>query len=391
VFLLLARGSLAAGKVDDAIINLKQLLDLVPDHTEALKLLSQSYELKMKPQDAEETLEKAIALNPMDEKSVNSLLKIYDQRGEQERGTLLLKTLLRDQPGQATYGVALLQRLWDEGNWSDVYQEGLNIIGPILSNSSESEDEQQAVVSLFSEAVYQKGRGMLDRRELLKEPAVQASKAFSQQHMHKMMNSSDAKTQHAILVDRLNLLLLEPLVALPSLPANFQVQESDLPVALQIAFLQGDQELHTKWLALAKRVNDKQTITEQLYAVGDYAGAMQLVDQQLLEHPDDKDALQVRQRIVSDQADMREQLESLTMLPGRISDSYWEKAASDVLRLGNTDWRAQAMIGDALAKRHHPELALLHQRLAAQYAPTPKDKQYWTRRAEKTARSIARR
>jgi hypothetical protein len=44
-----------------------------------------------------------------------------------------------------------------------------------------------------------------------------------------------------------------------------------------------------------------------------------------------------------------------------------------------------------LAKRHHPELALLHQRLAAQYAPTPKDKQYWTRRAEKTARSIARR
>jgi tetratricopeptide (TPR) repeat protein len=332
VFLLLARGSLATGKVDDAIINLKQLLELVPDHTEALKLLSQSYELKMKPLDAEETLEKAIALNPMDEKSVASLLNIYDQRHEQERGTLLLKTLLRDQPGQATYGAMLLQRLRDAGDWEDVYQEGLSILGPILSNNAEPQDEQRAVVTLFSQAVYQKGRGMLDRRELLKEPAVQAAKVFSQDHMRNAMaNSADAKARETCLVDRLDLLLIEPLFALPPLPANFTPTENELPTALQIAFLQGNQDQHAQWLKSAKRsAGDKQAMMQQLYSIGDYSGAAQLADQILVEHQDDQDAqhnmaIDMKQRILADQKSMQEQLASLDMLPRQISDDYWER------------------------------------------------------------------
>jgi hypothetical protein len=231
---------------------------------------------------------------------------------------------------------------------------------------------------------------MLDRRELLKEPAVRAAKAFSQEHMRAMANSSDEKAKAACLLDRLNLLLMEPLFALPPLPANFVPTEGELPVALQIAFLQGDRDLHAQWLEDVRHVDDKQGIMAQLYAIGDYTGAMQVADLILAEQPDNQDALQVKQRILANQSAMKEQLASLAMLPRHISDDYWEKAATDVLRLGSADWKAHALIGDALAKRKHPSLALLHERLAAQYAPTPKDKQYWTRRANKIERSLAR-
>jgi tetratricopeptide (TPR) repeat protein len=390
VFLLLARGSLAEGKVDDAIINLKQLLELVPDHSDALKLLSQSYELKMKPQDAEVTLEKAIALNPMDENSVASLLKIYNQRHEIERGNLLLKTLLKDQPGQAAYGYALMQRLYQEGAWEEMYEEGRSIVGPILANESETEQEKLAVVSLFAKAVHQKGRGMLDRQALLKEPTIQKAKTYSQEHLGRVISDPQPQAREAALQDRLNLLLMEPLVAVPPLPTDFMPTESELPLALQIAFLQGNKAAHQKWLDYAHRVAERQKIAEQLYSIGDYEGALYIVDRVLADNPQDKSAQLLKERLLADQKDMKEQLASLSMLPRKISDSYWRKAATDVLRLGSGDWKTHALIGEALVKRHHPELALTHQRLAARYAPTAKDKQYWMRKADKTARSLSR-
>lgn len=392
VFLLLAKGSFDTGKIDDAIINLKQLLELVPDHTEALKLLSQSYELKMKPEDAEGVLEKAIALNPMDEKSVSSLLKLYDQRRETERGILLLKTLLKDRPGQAVYGMLLLDRLAEQGRWEEVYQEALPLVGPVLQNSTDYPQERQEIVSLFSQAVYQKGRSMLDRRELLKEPMVLQARAFSQAGLKSSMTPSaetGALDLHLGLVSRLNLLLLDPLAQVPKLPVDLSPNEDDLPTALQISFLQGNMPLHDRLLAMVQVLDDKQSIARQLYSLGDYDGALAVVQQELAQHPDALDAKVLQGKILADQKSMKEQLSSLSMLPRKIPDAYWQKAATDVLRLGSADWQTHALLGNALEKRHHPGLALLHQRLAAQYAPTTRDKEYWSRRADKTARSVS--
>lgn len=390
VFLLLAKGSFDTGKIDDAIINLKQLLELVPDHTEALKLLSQSYELKMKPEDAEDVLEKAIALNPMDEKSVGSLLKIYDQRHETERGILLLKTLLKDRPGQAVYGLLLLDRLADECRWNEVYEEALPLIGPVLENGAEYPDERQAIMSLFSQAVYQKGRGMLDRRDLLKDPIVQQVRAFFQASLKSSMSPvAGQQDPHLGLVSQLNLLLLDPLAQVPKLPENISPSEEDLPVVLQIAFLQGNTALQNRLLKTVKSLDDKASIARQLYGLGDYEGALVVVEQELAEHPDSQEGKVLKRQILADQQSRKEQLASLSMLPRKIPDAYWQKAATDVLKLGSGDWQTHALLGNALEKRHHPGLALFHQRLAAQYAPTPKDRAYWSRRADKTARALS--
>lgn len=388
VFLFLAKGSFDTGKIDDAIINLKQLLGLVPDHTEALKLLSRSYELKMKPEDAEATLEKAIALNPMDEKSVASLLKIYDQRHEKERGMLLLRTLLKDRPGQQAYGMELLSRLVESGNWNEVYDEGGKLLAPLLANEPDS-PETRGILTFFAQAVYQKGRGMLDRRDLMNEPVVKQAKAYSQDHFQKTLSAPNQNLSEN-LEDRLNLLLMDPLTPLPPLPLITPTDETDLLNVLQISFLEGDQKLHDQLLTTTKNLDNKQLMAQQLYCLGDYPGAHTLVTQILEQHPDSTQAIELQNTIVQAEKSLEEQRLVFSMLPKKLPNSYWQKAAQDVLVLGAGDWETHAMVGKMLEKRRNPSLALRQQKLAAQYAPTAKEKNYWQRRAEKTARVIAK-
>jgi tetratricopeptide (TPR) repeat protein len=406
VYMLLARASLDTGKVDDAIINLKQLLELEPDHTEALKLLSQSYERKMKPEDAEIALEKAISLNPMDEKSVNALLKIYEQRREDDRSILVLKTLLKDHPGQAAYGQALLQRLANNGRWDEVYQEGVGIMADTITANRETgglnpQDpnaaqhalaQKEGIVSLFARAVYQKGRGMLDRRPLLKESTVQKAQTFAQmnlEHESKVFGPFAGQS----LQERLTLLLIDPVRPLPPLPANLRPQSQDLPTAIQIAFLQGDAVRHDQWVSQVKdqvKELNPLNVASLLYDLGDYQGAAALVEPYLAQHRDDSNAQLLKDKIAADRHALQEHIDILGMLPHRIPDGYWQKTACEVLELGAADSKAHAVVGTALEKRHHPELALIQMQLAAKYAATQKDREYWTRRADKAARNLAR-
>jgi tetratricopeptide (TPR) repeat protein len=388
VFFLLAKASLATGKIDDAIINLKQLLELVPDHTEALKLLSQSYELKMKPEDAEEVLEKAIALNPSDVKSVESLLKIYNQRDEIERGNLLLKTLLKNRPEQAIYVQTLLTRLNDAGQWEDAYAEGATLIEAVLSSPGASASEAQLQVSyLFAQSVYQKGRGMLDRRVLQQKPPVLKTRQFMQDHLASISRAGSVD-EAAILRDRLAILYIDPLAPLPPLPKAFNLNDDELASAIQMVFLAGNLAQHEQFLNRAKQAANSLDIARQLYNVGDYSGAKVLADAVLAAQPNSLPAKDLNENIAESQQEAEEQLRSLAMLPRRIADSYWQKAAVEALRVGSGDWRTHALLATVLEKRHQPMLALFHQQMAAHYAPSLKDKQYWDRKAERTARNI---
>jgi len=402
VYLLLARASIDAGKVDDAIINLKQLLELQPDHTEALKLLSLSYERKMKPEDAEVALEKAIALNPMDEKSVDALLKIYDQRREDDRSLLVLKTLLKDHPGQPSYALALLQRLADDGRWDEIYEEGTTIIPDTLSNQSENNTtlpepmvvqhtllQKEEVVALYARGVYQQGRSLLDRRPLLKEPAVNLAQGFAKVNLARESKVFGPFSSQS-LKERLSLLLIDPLTALPAFPANFQPQGPDLSLAIQIAFLQGDHARHDQWLKQVKNTESSLALAKTLYELGDYQAANMLTGSFLAQHPDSDEARQLQKKIAEDQATLQENLSILAMLPRKIPDGYWRKTASEVLELGSTDGQAHGTLGLALEKRHQPELALMQLKMAAKYANTQEERNLWKRRADKTTRYLER-
>lgn len=389
VYLFLAQASLEKGRTDDAIINLKQLLEIMPDHPQALKLLSQSYERKMKPEDASQVLERALALNSADEESVQALLKIYDQRGEEERGTLLLKSLLKAKPDQAAYGIWLMERLARKGHWDEAYGEGLTYMGAILANRAESEEELQVASRLFAQAVYQHGKGLLEQQPaLLVNPVVQQVYAYSHTHLQKELAAGRPG-----LSDRLSLLLLNPLLALPPLPSGWQPAPADGPLVLPISYLSGDLAWHEHVLERvgAQLQPEAQLKTAwQLFELGDYGGAKALSDRALKAQPQWAEALALRQKIGEARKSIDEQLNSLHMLPRRISDKYWDKAASDVLRLGSGDWQTHAKVAEALEKRRQSQLALVHQKLAAHYAPTERQREYWNRKAEKTAKKLAR-
>jgi tetratricopeptide (TPR) repeat protein len=400
VFLFLARASLALDKTDDAIIDLKQLLELEPNHTEALKLLSQAYAVKMKPENASQSLETAVALNPGDVKSVQALLKIYDAEGDIERGSLLLKSLLKTNPSQVEYVQALLERLIRKNRWRTAYEEGSQAIPGIITQESfpsATADSAVPAVSEFGEAVYYRARSMLDTRSLLNEPAVQSIAKFTRAHEAQLSKTlAESPTQATpeqvslLLQDRRTLLFLNPLEKVPPV-ALLPISNGNLAVALQIAFLSGDKPgyqnlmLRTKKLAVPDNTQagdsslpisgvSLQEIARQLYNVGDYHGAHSLLTIILTKNPK-LEAMQAMEKDVLEVLrDIDEQRIALQVLANKTSNLYWDKMAGQTLRTANGDWRTHALLGTLLTKKHRPALAAVQQQLAHRFAP-PEEKQ----------------
>lgn len=385
VFLLLARASLATNRVDDAIINLKQLLEVTPEHTEALKLLSQSYERKMMPEDAEQTLQKAIAINPGDERSVDALLKIYDQRGEPERGILLLKTMLKSRSGQPRYAQQLLYRLERQQRWEDAYIEGINLFPAILASNEVPSPARQELQHLFALAVYWQSKDLLDNHRILNEPAVKSLQTALEQTL-----SQNPQSKTANLETQRDLLLLSPLNSQARPKANSVLVTTDLPLALQVAYLSGDQSLYNRLLATAQAAeNQRIPAARQLADVGDYTGASHLIDAALRSGQAKNPEIQyLREQLTEHQKQIQEHLTSISMLPRKVPDTYFENAASEALRLGAGYWETHATLAKALEKRHAYDLAYIQQKLAAHFAPTEKDRTYWQRKIDKTARTL---
>jgi tetratricopeptide (TPR) repeat protein len=389
VFLLLAKASLETGRVDDAIINLKQMLQIVPEDADGLKLLSQSYELKMKPEDAAQALEKAIALNPSDMDSVDALLKIYDQRKQSDRGILLLKTLLKDRPGQPYLAQLLLSRLAEAECWDEAYTEGLGFVGIILSDPNANGDAQQAVVNLFLQAAYQHGRGLINRQDLLRDPVTAQARQFAQSRLNAMIANGESAQGYDI-TNRLNLLFLDPLQALPPLPESYTPSDAQLGETLQLHFLQGNRAQYQRLLNYAKTASAHGlALARQLFQLGDYSGAQALLSAKSFEGTAQaEEARTLQQRVHHSQKLLEEHVASLSILPRRISNAYWQNAVKETLKVGCVDGRAHAQVARSLERRDQEALALLHQRLAAQYATDPKDEKYWRRQADKKARHL---
>jgi tetratricopeptide (TPR) repeat protein len=388
VFFLLARASLATNRVDDAVINLKQLLEIVPEHTAGLKLLSTSYERKMMPEDAEQTLQKAIALNPVDEKSVETLLKIYEQRGEQERGLLLLTTLIKEAPQEAGYAARLLSYLQRQQRWKRSYEEGLILVPALLNNPKVSEEAKRELAHYFALAVNWQNKTLLNNQAVLSEPAVQTLQTYLIQRL-------EQETQKGSLglIERRDLLLVNPLVDhLPEAPLTTDNLKESLSAALQVAYLSGDQGLYTTILKLttSEDSSKKFLIAKELTQLGDYTGALTLVNSILSDKSvsPDEGVVQLKQELLALQEQKQQHLTSLAMLPKKIPAGYFEKTATEALRLGTGDWQIHAALAKAFEKRHAYELAHKQQLLAAHFAPTEKERSYWRRQAEKTQSRI---
>jgi tetratricopeptide (TPR) repeat protein len=393
VFLLLALASLEVNRVDDAIINLKQLLDVAPEHTAGLRLLSVAYERKMKPEDAEQTLQKAIAVNPADERSVASLLKIYKRRGEQERGVLLLTTLLKSLPEQINYAVSLLSYLEDLQRWNQAYETGISLAPGLLGNAKLSAASQRAFAHLFAVAINQKGKSMLDGQAILAEPAVQTLQAYLNERLAK--ESGDGRLG---LPERLDLLLINPLAPVQAPPLKLEALKADLPTAVQVAYLSGEQTLYAQLLKMVEHApSQRLAIAKDLARLGDCANALELIQASLKETSGEtnperllerEEAQRLKQELTELQSERQQHLTSIAILPRKIPAGYFEKAATEALRLGMGDWQTHAALAKAFEKRHAYSLAYKQQLLAAHFAPSRQERAYWERRAEKTRRRL---
>lgn len=391
VYLLLAKSSLELDRVDDTIIHLKQLLELMPEHTAALKLLSTAYERKMKPEDAQASLEKAVAINPADEQSVDALLKIYDQGYEAERAILLLKTLLKERPAQQSYQLKLLSRFKQAGRWDELYEAGSVYIDAALHQDATQPDPVvDQLVGLFTQAAFHRSKGMINREAFLDQPLIRKVWEYSQARLE-----GDNQLTH-----RLSLLLLNPLSPLPPLDSGRldALGPPELATALKITFLQGDQATYNALLSRWESLHPDLTgfdgsraamnLAADLLFLGDYAGA-ERVAQNLAGQNQELAAAQALLKQIGDlRTAAREQLASLEMLPRKIPDSYWEKTASDALKLGTANWKTHALLAERLSSHDRHELALQHLRLAAQYAPTEKDRRRWEKRVAKVERRL---
>ncbi|HEY9687852.1 MAG TPA: hypothetical protein V6C52_12830, partial [Coleofasciculaceae cyanobacterium] len=254
--------------------------------------------------------------------------------------------------------------------------------------SGSEQDTLLSVVSLFARITYQQGKGLVDRQSLLQDSVVQSIRDYS---LIRLQERSKVGGQE--LVSRLNLLLLDPLVQLPPLPDDYRPNEAELGTTIQIAFLEGEHALHDQLLETlqaAQASNVRLEIARRLYEIGDYSGAGTIVGQVLRAGSDSSDAQEIQQKAMAARQELRDHLNTLVLLPRGISDSYWEKAASELLKLGSGNWETHALLADVLEKRRQPGLALAHQKLAAQYAPTSKERARWRKKAERTAHNLAR-
>jgi len=385
LYLFLAKALLSTGKPDDAIINLKQLLELEPNHTEALKLLSQAYSVKMKPENASQTLETAIELNPKDVDSVMNLLQLYDSRGEQEKAIFRLETLLKSEPEQLDYFQAFMDRLIQKNRWRTAYEKGVNALPELLNDQtipSAEADKAVPAISEFAEAIYAyKARSLLDKSSLRLIPAIKAVELFTRTHqaalLKKTPDIAKASPQqiHLWLQDQRTLLYLNPLEKTRSLAA-IPIAKDDVAFALQVAFLSGDSRSYQALLERARHFPLSQEpslskglpeVARQLYNMGDYEGSRKLIQIILTKRPHLEPFVTMELDISEAMRDKSQQQRALKILARRVIPTYWDKLAGQALKTDNADPHLHILLANSLLKQHRYALAAQQRQLAKRF------------------------
>lgn len=432
-YLLLGQACLAMDRYDDAIIQFRKVLDRHPESTETLKLLSSAYERKTNVKDAESALQKAVNLNPSDLSAARSLIKLYEQQNDRERAILLIKSLLQtdsklsqtnnigDQTLRLSYQRELMELLHHEHRWEELYELGKTVISTYVpdetnGSSLENLDIDAAVapksgertqstgntgiepqidreVSLFIQAAHVLGKGQIDRPAFATLPINQKVLAYCQRNLQR--NPSNPEPV-------LYLLMLNPLTQVPEASGSSAKSEvgknelNDLSVQLKIAYLQGDQSEHQRLINALNQAalppKELLALAEEMLILGDLNAAKQL-SAELAPSPDTVGEFEIarqalRTQMLQLEQKSEEQLKVLRLLPKAIPDSYWDKTAEEALRLSSGNAKTHGLLAEGLLARKRPALALIQQRLAAQYATSPKEKAYWEKKARKTEDSL---
>ena len=234
---------------------------------------------------------------------------------------------------------------------------------------------------------------LTQRREFLDQPIIRRVKAYSQARV--------AETN--LMSQRLNLLMLNPFTPLPEVSVETlkTLENSELEAALKIAFLQGDSPryklLLDQWLASHTQfiepapTRQALSLASDLYVLGDYSGSERVLQAVIRENAQLASANDLLKKVQGSRTSAQEQLTSLEMLPRKIPENYWEKTASEALKLGNANWKTHALLADRFESQDQFSLAWTHQKLAARYAPDSRERSKWEKKAAHTERILKKR
>lgn len=401
LLLLMGEASLSMGRSDDAIIHLRKVLSREPDNTEALKLLSAAFDNKKQSGEAETTLQRAVSLNPADMNAVRALLDLYEVKNQNQRGILLLRSLLEDNTTldpaiRTAYQRELLNRLYLDNQWEEGYEIGTDLMEHLLTGASEKSGTIDREVALFANIAYYHSKGSLDPTEMIRTPLIQKLLAYCQHRL-----ASDPNN----LEDRLDLVLLNPTLQ-PAPPAKgVMYGPDDLTVAIKLFYLQGDWEGRKRLIQHLNRapladsppsldLKARIRLAEDLVQLGDYAGARMVLDAlrgSAQTAPAETNPVELAfQRLSTLEKEAADQWTSLRMLPRTIPASHWEKTAQDALRLGSGNWKLHAFIADCLLGQKKLAPAYFQQVQASRFATSLSDKKAWAKKAQKTAQNFHR-
>lgn len=410
VYLLMGQVCLALERLDDAIIQFKRVLERRPESPDALKFLSTAYELKMNVHEAEHALQKAVNLNPMDVEAARSLLKLYDQKYGPERSIQFLQTLIQqnearsfsllpgdpptvltasdksDQAVRLMYQRDLIERLYQQKRWTDVYTLGLVLLESLQPESDPGAEKE---LGYFVQAAHQQAKGMISRDAFLALPGVQKLSALYTERL---------RVDPAALTPRLNLLLLNPLAEVPPMPEAVARNSQNLPTLVEIFYLQGQWQDLDKALAAFMAPgsgfspDEQLKVAQSLYLLGDYQAARQLTEKLHAQQggtPELTAAITVLDKeIQTARKAADEQWTALRMLPRHIPQGHWAKTAEETLRVSVGNAKVHGFVADTLMAQKRPEEALYQQKLAARYAVSPRDRNYWLKKVKKTELSL---
>jgi tetratricopeptide (TPR) repeat protein len=422
VYLLHGQVCYELERYDDAIIQFKKVLDRTPRNADALKWLSAAYERKMRVGDAEFTLQKAVTLNPFDLEAARGLLKLYEQQQDPERSITLLQALLKnpmvrdfstqtDLPIEVktaehvrrTYQQELLARLYGAQRWKAVYNLGLELLTEVAGEQDGPEGQEVLTgydreIRYFATAAYIQHRAEVERAAFLDTPLFQRLMTYFDA---RLQDAADRET--AYWEGQFVRLLLNPLaeVTLPEFSAEAPWGQTS-SFLLKLTFLKGEWEGHQALLdQLAATPQEALTedtallgLAQELLQLRDYEGA-KAVAKVVLSHPPatpDETAVadRLQQNIQEQEQAASEQLLTLKLLSRKIPPGHWQKTAEEALGLFSGNPSVHALVAKTLMSRKQLEPALLQQRLAAQYAKTPREKRYWEHQAEKTEKALQR-
>jgi hypothetical protein len=348
-------------------------------------------------------------------------MTLFERSGDPQRSVLLTRTILaqvasREQKENQTYPhyrmmleEALVTRLNQTGQWQESYPVIRKIAETCYQTLTPSEipiadsasnipvDVPQQSLAAYCQVQH------INQLKLLAEASYFTGDSviyWSRFYDDLLIKQAMVDLHHAVREHpndtsvRLAMLFVDPLAVLPSRTVNPVLEpQSDFQehaLRLQEAFLTGNRVAYGTLIQYVSTAGSAtpsvlMTLAERLYDLGDMQGARVLVNRlpssnTLISQDDVKEFLR---KVDMQEQDIPNRIKTLRTLPKDEASQFWVRMATAAIRTAPYNLKLRGMVADSLMQQDDYSSASVQLRIAAQYAPSERERSSLLRRAER--------